>query len=200
MQINRNIKLIRELSGKKQSEFAELIKTNLSNLKTYENSDVRPKANVIAAISDLTGVTVDDLDNKKLTHKDICFKPVEVEKVEVDKKEDKEMNDLLCQLMKQQNKLMEMQNKLLEDQTVNIMKTIVDTNQNVARLKRGLQAILDQLDSASTVALRSLARLEKKPDENSLLNEQDFLIVEGKNFAHKSQEKKKQGKHAVKGN
>lgn len=73
LQLNTNIKLIRELSGKKQLEFARLIKTNLSNLKTYENTDVRPKANVIAAIADIAGISTIDLENKALTHKDIQF-------------------------------------------------------------------------------------------------------------------------------
>lgn len=73
LQLNTNIKLIRELSGKKQLDFARLIKTNLSNLKTYENTDVRPKANVIAAIADIAGISTIDLENKALTHKDIQF-------------------------------------------------------------------------------------------------------------------------------
>jgi transcriptional regulator with XRE-family HTH domain len=73
MQINANIKFIRELSGKKQAVFAGLIKTNVSNLKTYENTDVRPKANVLAAIANIAGVTIKDLESKLLTDKDIKF-------------------------------------------------------------------------------------------------------------------------------
>lgn len=71
LQINKNIKLIRELSGLKQEDFAKLIKVNLSNLKTYENSGVRPKAIVLAAIADVAGISTDDLENKALTHKDV---------------------------------------------------------------------------------------------------------------------------------
>jgi transcriptional regulator with XRE-family HTH domain len=82
LQLNNNIKLIRELSGLKQKDFARLIKTNLSNLKTYENSSVRPKANVLAAICDYAGITQDDLENKALTHKEINIPDSEVEKVE----------------------------------------------------------------------------------------------------------------------
>jgi transcriptional regulator with XRE-family HTH domain len=82
MQVNTNIKLIRELSGKKQSQFAKIIKTNLSNLKTYETTDVKPKANILANISDYAGVSIDDLLEKKLTHKDITFDNIEVEIVE----------------------------------------------------------------------------------------------------------------------
>lgn len=83
MVINDNIKLIRELSGKKQGDFAKLIKTNLSNLKTYENSNVRPKANVLAAICEYAGIELSDLENKKLTYKDITFRVDKVEGNEI---------------------------------------------------------------------------------------------------------------------
>lgn len=73
MQINDNIKLIRELSGKTQVEFAELIKTNVSNLKTYENTNVKPKAYLILNISKYAGVSADDLENKKLYPEDVKF-------------------------------------------------------------------------------------------------------------------------------
>lgn len=71
MQLNTNIKLIRELSGKKQTEFASLIGTKLSNLKTYETTDVRPKANILARIADIAGVSVKDLEERQLTHRNI---------------------------------------------------------------------------------------------------------------------------------
>lgn len=71
MQINDNIKLIRELSGKTQVEFAELIKTNVSNLKTYENTNVRPKAYLILNICKYAGISADDLENRKLYPEDI---------------------------------------------------------------------------------------------------------------------------------
>lgn len=84
MQINTNIKLIRELSGKKQEEFAKLLNTKLSNLKTYENTDVNPKANVKAALAELAGISILDLETKKLTYKDIKFRKGLVDKVEKD--------------------------------------------------------------------------------------------------------------------
>lgn len=71
MQLNDNIKLIRELSGVKQEDFAKLIKTNPSNLKTYENTNTKAKAPVLAAIADIAGITVEELKKKKLTHKDV---------------------------------------------------------------------------------------------------------------------------------
>jgi transcriptional regulator with XRE-family HTH domain len=82
LQINHNIKLIRELSGKKQAEFAELIKTNVSNLKTYENTDVTPKANVLAIIAKFAGISLEDLKSKHLTPEDIHFEDEEVDNVE----------------------------------------------------------------------------------------------------------------------
>lgn len=80
MQLNVNIKLIRELSGKKQPEFADIIGTNLSNLKTYETTDVRPKANILAKIADYAGITVEKLEEHRLTHKDIIFNQVKSKK------------------------------------------------------------------------------------------------------------------------
>lgn len=84
MQINDNIKLIRELSGLTQKEFAELIKTNISNLKTYENTDVRPKAYIVLNVSRLAGISASDLETKKLQAEDITIKVPKVEKVEKD--------------------------------------------------------------------------------------------------------------------
>lgn len=84
MQINSNIKLIRELSGLTQSKFAELIKTNLSNLKTYENTDTRPKAYVILNISRLAGISSADLETKKLKAEDIKIDFTLVDKVDKD--------------------------------------------------------------------------------------------------------------------
>lgn len=79
---NHNIKLIRALTRKKQPEFAELIKSNKSNIKTWETTETSPTDVLIYnRIAELAGVTVNDLRNKKLTEKDINLK---VEKVEHD--------------------------------------------------------------------------------------------------------------------
>lgn len=106
LQLNTNIKLIRELSGKGQQEFAKLIKTNVSNLKTYENTDVRPKANVLAEIADYANITIDDLEKKKLTHKDIKLELKKDEKD--DKNEDgqfaSQAERMLAELIRAHNK------------------------------------------------------------------------------------------------
>ena len=60
MQLNKNIKLVRELSSKTQPEFAEIIGTNLSNLKTYETTNVKPKGNILARVADIASISVED--------------------------------------------------------------------------------------------------------------------------------------------
>lgn len=72
MQININFKLIRELSGIKQVDIAPFFKIKLSRWKSYENTDIRPKANIITAVAKFAGIEPEDLD-KKLTHADIHF-------------------------------------------------------------------------------------------------------------------------------
>lgn len=71
---NHNVKLIRSLTGKTQAKFAELIKTNPSNVKTWENTSVQPTDVLIYnLLADLAGVTSEELKNKKLTPKDITI-------------------------------------------------------------------------------------------------------------------------------
>lgn len=77
---NRNIRLIRALTGLKQPEFAELIKSNKSNIKTWETTETLPTDVLIyTRLADLAGVPVSDLKNKILTEKEITLK---VEKVD----------------------------------------------------------------------------------------------------------------------
>jgi hypothetical protein len=72
---NHNIKLIRALTGKKQLAFAELIKSNKSNIKTWETTDTLPTDILIyRRLADLAGVSEHDIRNKALTEKDITLK------------------------------------------------------------------------------------------------------------------------------
>lgn len=72
---NYNIKLIRVLSGKNQKEFADLIKSKESNIKTWETTKSVPRDHLIyRRIADLAGVAVDDIKNKKLEEKDVKLK------------------------------------------------------------------------------------------------------------------------------
>lgn len=72
---NYNIKLIRVLSGKNQKEFADLIKSKESNIKTWETTKSVPRNHLIyRRIAEIAGVGVDDIKNKKLEEKDISLK------------------------------------------------------------------------------------------------------------------------------
>ena len=69
--LSQNIKLIRGLLGKTQKEFADLIGVKLSNLKTYETSDIMPKVQVLKRIAEIAGVSMDEVVNKELNEADI---------------------------------------------------------------------------------------------------------------------------------
>lgn len=133
MQLNSNIKLIRELSGKKQDDFAKLIKTNLSNLKTYENTDVKPKAIVLAAIAKFAGISIEDLKNKVLVPEDLTL---QVDKDEFSRENEQALaNDSLQSLSKAILVISE-SNKGLVDQHQSIIeanRVIANTNQVLAQ-------------------------------------------------------------------
>jgi len=77
---NHNIKLIRALTKKKQPEFARLIKSNTSNIKTWETTETLPTDVLIySRLAELAGVSENDLKTKKLSEKDIILN---VEKVD----------------------------------------------------------------------------------------------------------------------
>lgn len=155
MVINDNIKLIRELSGKTQVEFAKLIKTNVSNLKTYENTDVKPKAFLIWNISQFAGVSTDDLENKKLKPDDIYFQD---EKDEEDSSERRRLksNDLNIPIQEYINELREDKRNLQEDKRG--LQSTIDTN--LTALMQLLAALSRHDRAFHETILRSLARLE----------------------------------------
>jgi transcriptional regulator with XRE-family HTH domain len=75
-----NIKLIRSLTKKTQPAFAELIKTNVSNIKTWENTDSLPTDVMIyETLADISGVAAKDLKSRELKKEEI---KVKVEKVD----------------------------------------------------------------------------------------------------------------------
>lgn len=84
LHLGQNIKLIRGLLGKTQPEFAKLIGLKLSNLKTYENTSVRPKVHIRKRIAAIAGVSVADLLQKDLTENDITLKDEKDEKVKLE--------------------------------------------------------------------------------------------------------------------
>lgn len=170
MQVNKNIKLIRELSGKKQGEFAKIVKTNLSNLKTYENTQVKPKANVLAAIADYAGVSVDDLLTKKLTHKDVTFDRDEVEIVENDSQAGpvSTVNEKLHQyISKGTDKdkyvdLLERDRSFFESSLKDNLNLITA---NLTELLRSQRYDRAQLTTLLAVTSRTLAKVEKRDVE-----------------------------------
>lgn len=72
---NYNIKLIRSLTGKNQKDFASLIKSKESNIKTWETTKSVPRNQIIyRRIAELASVAVEDIKTKKLEEKDINIK------------------------------------------------------------------------------------------------------------------------------
>jgi hypothetical protein len=96
---------------------------------------------------------------------------------------------IIASLMEKQNSLMQMQNKLLDEMKTEVKDRVLNINGKVNKIETDLVTIdanLDQalggvlklglqVDSARTVALKSLARLEKK-SEGSLIEEADKIV------------------------
>lgn len=81
---NDNIKLIRGLTGLSQKLFAKLIKSNESNIKTYETTGVQCKDFIVLReLTDVASISLEDLKSKQLKATDIS---INVEKVDIIKK------------------------------------------------------------------------------------------------------------------
>lgn len=152
LQLNTNIKLIRELSGEKQLDFAKLIKTNISNLKTYENTDVRPKAKVLAAIADLAGISMHDLEFKKLTHSDIDFESKKASKDESASKNKQEDSD---------NAVQERALKMLED-AIKGNRELIESNKILAQANEKQTNILEKSIVPANSILTELVITQKE--------------------------------------
>lgn len=153
---NHNVKLIRSLTGKTQTKFAELIKTNASNIKTWENTSVQPTDVLVYNIlADIAGVSADELRNKKLTPKEIT---INVEQVEEDdfKITNKEYIDELRDDKKRA--------ALRED------KIMAQLASNLTAMMQLLSALSRHDRAFHETMLKSLARLEKR-QENDLVGE-----------------------------
>lgn len=77
MFINRNIKIIRKLSGLTQDRFAKSLGIKLASLKNYENTDVCPKLEVVLRICCFAGVTPEALKSTDLNPSRINLRPNE---------------------------------------------------------------------------------------------------------------------------
>ena len=133
----------------KQPAFAGLIKSNKSNIKTWETTETLPTDILIySRLAALAGVTVNDLKNKKLTEKDITLN---VEKVE-------DQGNINQQ---------EYINELREDKK----RAAIREDRIMGQLASNLTAMMQLLTALSghdrafhDTMLRSLARLEGKKE------------------------------------
>jgi transcriptional regulator with XRE-family HTH domain len=80
LQLSPNLKLIRLLSGKTQTEFGEMFDATKAMVISYEKGKANPDDLFLSRVSKYAGLSVADLKNKALTEDDIKIK--EVEKVE----------------------------------------------------------------------------------------------------------------------
>lgn len=186
MQINDNFKLIRELSGIKQTELAPLLKIKLSTWKSYENTDIRPKANVITAVAKFSGIEPEDLD-KKLSYKDFKFKDKKDRKSQetngnAPKPEDKELlrydgsfsvQDLLAE--KEARRKESLERAEVAEREKDRLLRILESNLDKAQV--GIDTLQYEVYSVRQVALKSLARIENpKGPEDVLLKEADNIV------------------------
>jgi transcriptional regulator with XRE-family HTH domain len=201
MQINDNIKLIRELSGKTQVEFAELIKTNVSNLKTYENTNVKPKAYIVLNVSKFAGLSSDDLENKKLAPEDINL---EGEKDEnVDKAKKPSADYLAGQLAMAERLIAKLEENNVEAKADKnkLFDALAETRQTINELLKPMVASLKEIPPV----LDSIVRNSHEHDK-SIMKALDHLIgnspgtlekESGKRILKGAVEQQKKGKAEV---
>ena len=71
LHLSDNIRYIRLLSGKTQTEFAELVGATKDTLYTYEKGKAKPNELVLSKISKIAGVTLEQLLEKDLKKQEI---------------------------------------------------------------------------------------------------------------------------------
>lgn len=62
--LNTNIKTLRAIFGWTQQNMAQRISISVSNIKSYENSPVQPKLKTMLRISELSGISINDLSSR----------------------------------------------------------------------------------------------------------------------------------------
>lgn len=162
MQINDNIKLIRELSGKTQADFAELIKTNVSNLKTYENTNVKPKAYLILNISKYAGISSEDLENKKLKPEDINL---EDEKDDKDESKKRYSADYLAGQLAMAERLiakLESDHEEAKADKNKLFDALAETRQTINELLKPMVASLKDIPPVLDVIVRNSHEHDKE--------------------------------------
>ena len=71
LHLANNIKYIRLLAGKTQTEFGELIGCSKDSVYTYEKGKATPDELILSKISKIAGVTIEDLLHKDLSKREI---------------------------------------------------------------------------------------------------------------------------------
>jgi phage repressor protein C with HTH and peptisase S24 domain len=95
LHLRQNLRLIRLLSGKTQTEFGSPFNATKAMVVSYEKGKANPDNLFISRVSKYAGVTIDDLMNKQLSEEDIHIK---------EEKEEKE-DDFLTKRRKLKNKV-----------------------------------------------------------------------------------------------
>lgn len=161
---NHNIKLIRSLTGKNQDEFARLIRSKTSNIKTWETTKSLPRNHIIyKKIAELAGVSIEQIKNKTLEEKDI---KLQVEKVE---------NDTTIITPKRYIKMLEDDKLRAIQREDNIMKQLVA---NSAAMMHMLTSLYRHDQVFHETILRSLGRLE---------GDNKDLVLEARSFEAQQQ-------------
>lgn len=200
LHLGQNIKLIRGLLGKTQTEFAKMVGENLSNLKTYENTSIKPKVHIRKRIASMAGVSVADLLHKDLTEDDITLKDEKDEKVKLEASKKPKAgtpgdphnsvsNPELSQPAQSQQsepvkkegelypvlvQLMKTQNAILVDQKNELVDRVRRIETNLDFVAGKAESLEYDLNSGRTVVLQSLSRIEGL-DQNQLLKEADTI-------------------------
>lgn len=162
---NYNVKLIRSLTGKTQTKFAKLIKTNPSNIKTWENTSTQPTDVLIYnTFAELAGVTVEDIRNKTLTPKDINLNVEEVDDEDEDFSISKK--EYIDELREDKKRAAIREDKIMGQLAANLTAMM----QLLGALSRHDRAFHETM-------LKSLERLEKRKENELVAEARSFEAV-----------------------
>lgn len=192
---NHNIKLIRGLTGLTQHLFAKLIKSKESNVKTYETTEVQCKDFlVLKEITDVAGISLDDLKNKFLEAKDVKINLKMVDKVkggneantivsepEVEyKTEPRNTADFLAGRLAEKDLTMTQVEKRIQDAFAFAQKMedyYLDSKKEKDRLLKIIEDNLTALLTNSNTTLDRLSVVETivRSDDTVIMNNQDLM-------------------------
>lgn len=82
LHLAKNIKWIRLLSGKKQTEFAVILGITEDQLYTYESGKAKPNSVVKGKIATIAGITIEDLENTDIKKQTVQVINPDTKKVE----------------------------------------------------------------------------------------------------------------------